>query len=495
MTAAPKVSNQPVKNSRTAVTPTRAEDFPQWYQNVIKAADLAENAPVRGCMVIKPYGYALWENVQRALDDMIKEVGVKNAYFPLLIPLSFISREAEHVEGFAKECAVVTHHRLEKGPKGDLVPAPDSKLEEPYIVRPTSETIIGDSMSKWVQSYRDLPLLLNQWCNVMRWEMRPRIFLRTTEFLWQEGHNAFETAQEAHDDAMKMLKIYQRLYEEFMAIPGIPGEKTPEERFPGADRTFTYESMMQDGKALQSCTSHDLGQHFAKSFNIQFQGRDGKMSHAYTTSWGLSTRSIGGLIMTHGDDDGLIVPPKVAPYHVAILPIVRDEGTAAPVMEACEKLSSALKAQGIRTLFDTSDRRTPDKMWDSIKKGIPLRVEIGQREVDEGKLTHVRRDIGRDSKTTCTTAEFTGGVSRILADIQSAMLEKSRGFMKARIHDVKSVGEAHELFKSDKQGFACADVSILKDPGLDAVKKEFSVTARCLPFEDEGKKVILGRSY
>jgi prolyl-tRNA synthetase len=486
---------QKTKNSRTAVTPTREEDFPLWYQNVVKAADLAENSPVRGCMVIKPYGYALWENVQRALDDMIKEEGVQNAYFPLLIPLSFISREAEHVEGFAKECAVVTHHRLEKGPDGKLIPAPDSKLEEPFIVRPTSETIIGDSMSKWVQSYRDLPLLLNQWCNVMRWEMRPRIFLRTTEFLWQEGHNAFETAQQAHDDAMKMLKIYQRLYEEFMAIPGLPGEKTPEERFPGADRTFSYESMMQDGKALQSCTSHDLGQHFAKSFNIQFQGRDGQMSHAYTTSWGLSTRSIGGLIMTHADDDGLIVPPKIAPYHVAILPVIRDEGTGAAVMEACEKLAARLKAQGIRVLLDRTDRRTPDKMWDSIKKGIPVRVEIGQREVEQGMLTHVRRDIGRDSKATVAADEFVNGVSRILAEIQSSLLERARKFMTERIYDVKNVNEARELFASSKQGFARADTAILKDAGLEAVKKEFSVTARCLPFADEGRKVILGRSY
>lgn len=342
---------------------------------------------------------------------MIKDAGVQNAYFPLLIPLSFISREAEHVEGFAKECAVVTHHRLEKGPKGDLIPAPDSKLEEPFIIRPTSETIIGDSMSKWVQSYRDLPLKLNQWCNVMRWEMRPRMFLRTTEFLWQEGHNAFETPEEAHEDALKMLKIYQRFYEEFMAIPGLPGEKTPEERFPGANNTYTYESMMQDGKALQSCTSHDLGQNFAHSCNIQFQGRDGQQHHAYTTSWGLSTRSVGGLIMTHGDDDGMIMPPKVAPHQVVILPVIRDDD-AGKVMAACEALAMKLKAKGIRVHVDATDRRTPDKMWDAIKKGIPLRVEIGARESGAGQVTHVRRDIGRDSKETCGADEFANKADR-----------------------------------------------------------------------------------
>lgn len=261
---------------KTAITPTRAEDFPQWYQNVIRAADMAENSPVRGCMVIKPYGFALWENIQRALDDMIREAGVQNAYFPLLIPLSFISREAEHVDGFAKECAVVTHYRLEQGPDGGLIPSPEALLEEPLIIRPTSETIIGDSMAKWVQSYRDLPLKLNQWCNVMRWEMRTRLFLRTSEFLWQEGHNAFATADEAEEDTCKMLDIYRQLYEDWLAMPGLCGEKTADERFPGAEHSYTMEGMMQDGKALQMCTSHNLGQNFARSFDIKYQGEDGQ---------------------------------------------------------------------------------------------------------------------------------------------------------------------------------------------------------------------------
>lgn len=482
------------KKPKTAVMPTREENFPEWYQSVIKAADMAENAPVRGCMVIKPYGYALWENIQRALDEMIKEAGVQNAYFPLLIPLSFISREAEHVEGFAKECAVVTHHRLEKGPKGDLIPAPESKLEEPFIIRPTSETIIGDSMSKWVQSYRDLPLKLNQWCNVMRWEMRPRMFLRTTEFLWQEGHNAFETAKEAHENAMKMLEVYQRFYEEFMAIPGLPGEKTPDERFPGANNTYTYESMMQDGKALQSCTSHDLGQNFAYSCSIVFQGRDGQQHHAYTTSWGLSTRSVGGLIMTHADDDGMIMPPEVAPQQVVILPVIRDEG-AAEVMAACERLAVQLKSKGIRVYLDATDRRTPDKMWDAIKKGIPLRVEIGAREAQAGQVTHVRRDIGKDSKETCGADEFVNKAQNILDAVQKGLLDRARSFMNSHIFDVKSVGEAREFFKADKVGFVRMDAALLDDPAFAGIKKELSVTPRCLPFADGGKKVVIGKSY
>ena len=295
------------KNEKTAITPTRSEDFPQWYQEVIKACELAENSPVRGCMIIKPYGYAVWENMQRIFDGMIKDLGVQNAYFPLLIPLSFISREAEHVDGFAKECAVVTHHRLEKDPDGEgLRPAPAAQLEEPFVIRPTSETIIGDSMAKWIQSYRDLPLKLNQWCNVMRWEMRPRLFLRTSEFLWQEGHNAFETEEGAREDTLKMLDAYAEFAESYLAIPVIKGEKTADERFPGADMTTTIEAMMQDGKALQAGTSHYLGQNFSKSCGIKFQGREGSEEFAYTTSWGISTRLVGAMIMTHSSVSGLL---------------------------------------------------------------------------------------------------------------------------------------------------------------------------------------------
>ena len=486
---------QQAKTPKTAITPTRAENFPEWYQGVIKAADLAENSPAAGCMIIKPYGYALWENIQRALDDMIKAEGVQNAYFPLLIPMSFIAKEARHVEGFAKECAVVTHHRLESDGKGGLRPAPDSAFDEPFIIRPTSETIIGEAMSRWVQSYRDLPLLLNQWANVMRWEMRPRMFIRPREFLWQEGHNVFETAKEAHEDAMKMLKVYQRLYEDFMAMPGIPGEKTADERFPGADNTYTYEEMMQDGKALQACTSHNLGQNFAKSCNIQYQGRDGQQHFAYTTSWGLSIRSIGALLMTHGDDDGAIIPPKVAPYHVAIIPVIRDESGRGAVLDHCGKLAVALRAKGVRVQLDSSDARTPDKMWAAIKKGVPVRVEIGQREVDENNLTFVRRDIGRDSKATVGTDEFLGKIESILADIQRDMLARARESMEARIFTVKATHEVREFFAADKQGFVKTGVSVLEDPAFEVIKKEFSVTPRCMPFADDGRLVIIGKSY
>lgn len=482
------------KKPRTAITPTREENFPEWYQQVIKAADMSENSPVRGCMVIKPYGYALWENIQRALDDLIKEAGVQNAYFPLLIPLEFISREAEHVDGFAKECAVVTHHRLEKGPDGGLIPAEAAKLEEPFVIRPTSETIIGDSMARWIQSYRDLPLKLNQWCNVMRWEMRTRMFLRTSEFLWQEGHNAFGSAEEANEDARKMLDIYKKLYTDYLAMPGIDGEKTEDERFPGANHSYTYEAMMQDGKSLQACTSHDLGQNFAKSFNIQYQGEDGQVHHAHTTSWGFSTRSVGGLIMTHSDDDGLIAPPRVAPYQVTIIPVIRDD-SAADVLEYCATLAARLKEKGVRVHFDDSDMRTPDKMWGSIKKGVPLRVEAGQREMEEGMVTHTRRDLGRESKTTCSIDEFVNGVQDILDDIHNSMFKNAQHFLNNRVFPLRTLADAEDFFKSGKPGFVKMDISILDDPAYEAIKKNYSVSSRCIPFEDEGRSVVIGKSY
>ncbi|MCB1562321.1 MAG: proline--tRNA ligase [Alphaproteobacteria bacterium] len=488
------------KQQKTAITPTRVDNFPEWYQQVIKAADMAENAPVRGCMIIKPYGYAVWENMQRVFDDRIKAEGVQNAYFPLLIPLEFISREAEHVDGFAKECAVVTHHRLEKGEKG-LQPAESAKLEEPYVIRPTSETIIGDAMSRWIQSYRDLPLKLNQWANVMRWEMRTRMFLRTSEFLWQEGHNAFETAEEAREDALKMLRVYADFAENTLAMPVIVGEKTEDERFPGADATYTIEAMMQDGKALQAGTSHDLGQNFARSMGIRFQGRDGSEAYAHTTSWGISTRLIGGMIMTHGDDDGMIMPPKVAPIHVAIIPVLREDSDAAQILDYCERLSLRLKELGLRVQLDTSDRRTPDKMWDAVKKGVPLRVEIGGREVEAESLTCVRRDLGRESKANYSLEDFTGKVQMLLDEVQAELLRRAKAFRDSRIRDVSSLAEVKALYIEEsaaqgaQNGFACADVSILSDPGFEALCKEFSLTPRCLPFEDKGRKVLIGKAY
>lgn len=481
------------KKVRTAVTPTRAEDFPQWYQGVIKAADMAENSPVRGCMIMKPYGYAIWENVQKIMDEKIKDCDVQNAYFPLLIPLSFLSKEAEHVDGFATECAVVTHHRLEKDSKGALVPA--SPLEEPLVVRPTSETIIGESMAKWVVSYRDLPLKLNQWANVMRWEMRPRMFLRTSEFLWQEGHNAFETAEESRDDSLKMLGVYQDFLENSMAIPVIPGEKTPDERFPGAIATYTVEAMMQDGKALQAGTSHDLGQTFSHSAEIKFQGRDEKEHYAWTTSWGVSTRMIGGMIMTHADDDGLMMPPRVAPHQVLIIPVTKDDGNADAVIDYARSIAAKLKESGVRVHVDAREERTPNKMWDAIKKGVPIRVEVGGREMEEGQLTHVRRDIGRDSKATVAVDQFVDEATGILDEIHNGMLERARERQNSRIFDMDDLAKIRTFFAEENEGFVKMPTQLLDNPEFAAIQKDFAVTTRCLPFADNGEMVLVGKSY
>lgn len=480
---------------KTAITPTREADFPEWYQQVIKAADMAENSPVRGCMIIKPYGYAVWENIQKTFDAMIKDLGVDNAYFPLLIPLEFMSREAEHVDGFAKECAVVTHHRLEKGPDGKLIPAPAAKLEEPYVIRPTSETIIGDSMSRWIQSYRDLPLKLNQWCNIMRWEMRTRIFLRTSEFLWQEGHNAFENAQGGIEDHEKMLDAYADLVENYLAIPVIKGKKTPEETFPGAVSTLTIEAMMQDGKALQSGTSHYMGENFARSIGIKFQGRTGNEEYAHTTSWGLSTRVIGAAIMVHGDDDGMIMPPRIAPYPVGIIPIIREDQDRDTLIAYCRDVSQKLKAVGIRAFIDESDSRTPDKMWAMIKKGIPLRVEIGGREMEEGTLTHIRRDIGKDSKKTVSVSDFIGTVQSLMDDMHKSLFDRAKSFMDSNTHKAASPKDLESHFKSGGRGFVVMDSAVLKDSDLERIKKEFSLTARCMPLSDNGRTVIFGKAY
>ncbi|MGH1455399.1 MAG: proline--tRNA ligase [Alphaproteobacteria bacterium] len=482
------------KKQRTAVTPTRDEDFPEWYQQVIKAADMAENSPVRGCMIIKPYGFALWENMQRIFDGMIKDAGVQNAYFPLLIPLNFMSREAEHVDGFAKECAVVTHHRLEAGEDGGLVPA--GKLEEPYIIRPTSETIIGDAMARWIQSYRDLPMKLNQWCNVMRWEMRTRMFLRTSEFLWQEGHNAFETADEARADSLKMLEAYRVFAEDYLALPVITGEKTEDERFPGANATYTIEAMMQDGKALQAGTSHDLGQNFSKSIGIKFQGREGNEEFAHTTSWGISTRLIGGMIMTHADDDGMIMPPRVAPHHVVIIPIVKDGQNAAAMNAYIDDLVGQLRDNNIRVSVDDREERTPNKMWDAIKKGVPLRVEIGGREVEEGTLTYIRRDIGKDSKTTCSVPEFVKSVQGVLDAMHDDLFARAKTFRDMNIVDGDDIKVVSKFFsKKSSIGFMKIPVEMLQNPILEKIMKEHSLSTRCMPFADDGKKVLIGKAY
>jgi len=426
------------------------------------------------------------------VSEIIKDMGVQNAYFPLLIPLSFMSREAEHVDGFAKECAVVTHHRLEKGEDG-LQPAESAKLEEPYIVRPTSETIIGDSMSRWIQSYRDLPMKLNQWCNVMRWEMRTRLFLRTSEFLWQEGHNAFENAEGSHEDSIKMAHAYADFAEEYLALPVIRGEKTEDERFPGAVATYTMEAMMQDGKALQAGTSHNLGQNFAKSCGIKFQGRDEKEEFVHTTSWGISTRLIGGMIMTHADDDGMIMPPRVAPTQVQIIPIIKGDNSDA-LVEYCSALKAALKKVGVRSHVDNSEGRTPDKMWGAVKKGIPLRVEIGGREMEEGTLTHVRRDIGKDSKATVSQVDFVKDVHGVLNEIQDNLFNRAKEFMTANVTELTSLDEVHSHYEGGAIGFVKISDSVLVEPEFEKLKDKFKLTPRVLPFDEAGK-VIIGKSY
>ena len=480
------------KAARTAITPTRDQDFPEWYQQVIKAADMAENSPVRGCMIIKPYGFALWEKMQAIFDGWLKEYGVQNASFPLLIPLSFLEKEAEHVEGFAKECAVVTHHRLEGSDDG-LVPA--GKLEEPYVVRPTSETIIGEAMSRWIQSYRDLPMKLNQWCNVMRWEMRTRLFLRTSEFFWHEGHNAFETAEGARADQTTILEMYDKFFREYLAVYAVAGEKTEEERFPGAISTMTLEAIMQDGKALQAATSHDLGQNFSKSIGIKFQGRDGKEDYVYTTSWAFTTRMLGALIMMHGDDDGMIMPPWIAPQQLVILPVTKDNDQDAEIIAFADKIAHQIKKQGYSVHVDHRDMRTPDKMWDAVKKGIPLRVEIGGREAQDETVTYVRRDIGKESKETLPADEFMSKIQSLLEDMHKNMLERSQNFYEAHVGQGTSVDDVSAFFSEDRKGLIDVPVEVLDDPKLQDVMAEHSLSTRCMPFADNGKRVLIGKAY
>ncbi|MFN7731048.1 MAG: proline--tRNA ligase, partial [Pirellula sp.] len=413
-------------NAKTAITPTRAEDYPEWYQQVIKGADLAETSAVRGCMVIKPWGYAIWENMQRGLDRMFKETGHQNAYFPLFIPMSFLEKEAEHVEGFAKECAVVTHHRLEPDGKGGLRPA--GPLEEPLIVRPTSETIIGATYAKWVQSYRDLPILINQWANVVRWEMRTRLFLRTAEFLWQEGHTVHATAEEAMEETRRMLDVYTDFAENHMAMPVIRGEKTPGERFPGAVTTLSIEAMMQDRKALQAGTSHFLGQNFSKAQEIKFQSQQGQIEYAWTTSWGVSTRLIGALIMTHSDDDGLVLPPRLAPTQVVIMPIYRDDAQRAEVLEHCQRLRRELAAltyadEPLRIDIDARDVRGGEKKWYHVKRGVPIRLEVGPKDIANGGAFVARRDTG-ESKSM-PQADIVANLPKLLAEIQSNLFARA----------------------------------------------------------------------
>ena len=478
---------------KTAISPTRAENFSEWYQNLIVAADLAENAPVRGCMTIKPYGWAIWELMRDAMDKRIKEAGVLNANFPLLIPIEFFNKEAEHVAGFAKEAAVVTHYRL-KMIDGKLQPDPESKLTEPYIIRPTSETIIGEAMSRWVQSYRDLPLKLNQWVNVMRWEMRPRMFLRTSEFNWQEGHNVFATHDEANADARKMHRVYGDYMRDVLAIPCIMGEKTPEERFAGADHTYTVEQIMQDGKALQAGTSHDLGQHFAKSFGIRYLATDGNLTYAWTTSWGTSTRMMGGLFMTHSDDDGLILPPAVAPHQVVIIPITRGDENMEAMNEFCANLEKQLHDRGIRVLTDNSDMRAPDKMWKWIKRGAPIRAEVGGREVETSTVTITRRDLGKDSRETISVADFGEVIESVLGAIQRDMFAAAESRMKGMIHNVRDLSELATELERGTVGFFRIKYDATKTAEFDALMEKYKISRRCLDDADP-TYVFVAKSY
>ncbi len=503
------------KKEQTAISPKRDEDYPEWYQQVIKASELAENSPVRGCMVIKPWGYALWENLKDVLDSMFKEVGVKNAYFPLFIPKRFLEKEAEHVKGFAKECAVVTHHRLEEGDGGNLIPA--GPLDEPLVVRPTSETIIGESFSRWVSSYRDLPLLINQWCNVVRWEMRTRLFLRTSEFLWQEGHTAHATPNEAMERTLQMLDIYGKLAQEYLAIPVIKGEKTASERFPGAVNTFTLEAMMQDRKALQAGTSHFLGQNFARASEIKYQSAQETEEYAWTTSWGVSTRLIGGLIMTHGDDDGLVLPPKLASAHVVLMPIAKKAEDKASVMEYTHALAQELKEvsyHGRKITVETDDREIGGRAWDWIKKGIPLRVEIGPRDIAQDAVFVGRRDKGHREKESVRRNAFAKTVVATLDDIQSRLFERALRFSEQNTVRIDSKDDFHDYFtpqNSEKPeihgGFAlshwCGGPACEKE-----IKEDLAVTIRCIPIAAEaetgicvlcggksGRRVVFAKAY
>ncbi len=477
---------------KTAITPTRAENFSEWYQNLIVAADLAENAPVRGCMTIKPYGWAIWELMRDEMDRRIKAAGVLNANFPLLIPIDFFNKEAQHVAGFAKEAAVVTHYRL-KMIDGTLQPDPDAALTEPYIIRPTSETIIGEAMSRWVQSYRDLPLKLNQWVNVMRWEMRPRMFLRTSEFNWQEGHNVFATHEQANADARQMHKMYGDYMRDVLAIESVRGEKTPEERFAGADHTYTLEHIMQDGKALQAGTAHDLGQHFAKSFGIQYLGADGKLQHAWTTSWGTSTRMMGSLFMSHSDDDGLVLPPAVAPYQVVIIPVSRDDDDAA-LNAAAEDIGTKLRGLGIRVMVDTSDMRGADKMWKWIKRGVPLRIEIGAREMADGTVTVTRRDLGKASKQTMAVDAFVTDAGDMLTQMQHDMYDASVRRNKEMIKDVADLDELSQKLATGEIGFFRIKYDQTTCPAFDALMDQYKISRRCLD-DNDPTFVFVAKSY
>ncbi|RHP62628.1 proline--tRNA ligase [Bacteroides sp. OF04-15BH] len=483
----------------------RSENYSQWYNELVVKADLAEQSDVRGCMVIKPYGYAIWEKMQRILDDKFKETGVQNAYFPLLIPKSFLSKEAEHVEGFAKECAVVTHYRLKTNEeKNGVVVDPAAKLEEELIIRPTSETIIWNTFRNWIQSYRDLPVLCNQWCNVMRWEMRTRLFLRTAEFLWQEGHTAHATREEAEDRAKQMLKVYADFAEKYMAVPVVQGVKSETERFAGALDTYTIEAMMQDGKALQSGTSHFLGQNFGKAFDVQFINKENKLEYAWATSWGVSTRLMGALIMTHSDDNGLVLPPKLAPIQVVIVPIYKNEEQLAAIDAKVEGIAANLRAMGVSVKYDNADNKRPGfKFADYELKGVPVRLVIGARDLENNTVEIMRRDtLEKETRTMDGIEQY---VKDLLEDIQNNIFAKAKAYRDAHIYECDDYEDFKKRVK-DGGFFLCHWDGTAETEAK--IKEDTQATIRCVPFEFEqtpgvdmvsGKpakcRVLIARSY
>lgn len=466
---------------------TRAEDYSKWYNDLVYAADLAEHSDVRGCMVIKPYGYAIWEKMRDVLDIKFKETGHSNAYFPLFIPKSYLSKEASHVDGFAKECAVVTHYRLKNAEDGSgVIVDPTAKLEEELIIRPTSETIIWNSYKNWIQSYRDLPILINQWANVVRWEMRTRLFLRTTEFLWQEGHTAHATKPEAIAEAEQMLEVYADFAENYMAMPVIKGRKTESERFAGAEDTLCIEAMMQDGKALQAGTSHFLGQNFAKAFEVKFADKEGKLDFVWATSWGVSTRLMGALIMTHSDDEGLVLPPTLAPIQVVAVPIYRTDEELQAITEKMKELAAKLKARGISFKFDDDDNRRPGWKFAHYEvKGVPIRVAMGPRDLENGKAEIARRDT--KEKQTVDFEGLDAFIENLLGEIQTNLFERAKAFRAANTKKV----DTYEGFKSqiDGGGFFLAHWDGTKETES-KIKEETQATIRCIALDQEAEEGV-----
>ncbi|MEO7989615.1 MAG: proline--tRNA ligase [Chryseolinea sp.] len=487
--------------------PSRSEDYSQWYNELVKKADLAEHSDVRGCMVIKPYGYSIWEKMQQALDKMFKDTGHSNAYFPLFVPKSLFEAEEKNAEGFAKECAIVTHYRLKTDPanKGKLIVDPDAKLEEELVVRPTSEAIIWSTYKKWIQSYRDLPILINQWANVVRWEMRTRLFLRTAEFLWQEGHTAHSTSDEAVKETLQMLDVYAEFAETYMAMPVIKGKKSEGERFPGALDTYCIEAMMQDGKALQAGTSHFLGQNFAKAFDVKFAGKDGKLDHVWGTSWGVSTRLMGALIMAHSDDEGLVLPPKLAPIHVVIVPIFRSEDDLAKLTEKANEISASLRKQGLSVKFDDRDTYKPGyKFAEWELKGVPVRIAIGPRDLENGTVEVARRDT--KEKQVIKLDDVVTAIPKLLDQIQENIYQRALTFRTKMISSVDSYEEFKKVL-DEKTGFVMAHWDGTPETEA-AIKEETKATIRCIPLdakEEAGiciysgkpstKRVLFARAY